>query len=115
MTNGPLQHFACPVCGRLRPLGDVAQKERRLGTTTGECANGTGCRAAISQEERFRRFWLVHAGISRRQIRAAGGAGPYVLEFGLPEMLAALADVLPRDAPLTQRAVHAQHRYPTAA
>jgi hypothetical protein len=111
VTDGPLEHFACPVCGRLRPLGWLAARQIRSGSSSGECAPGHGCRAAIDDAERFRRFWLEHAGITTRQIRAAGGSLAYVLEFGVPGHLVEMASAFPEHAPITTRAQHALGRY----
>jgi hypothetical protein len=109
MTDGPLQHFACPVCGRIRPLAKDAARRIEAGGS-GECAPGYGCRQALDPLERDYRFWLEHVGITKLQIRAAGGAVAYVLEFGLPDELAAMASAWPEHTP-----IHEQWRRPSRA
>ena len=93
-----LHSFACPVCGRIRPLSPSASRAIVSGTRTGECRSGVGCRSALDDRERLLRFWLVDAAqIDERDVRRCGGAAGYVLEHGLPDLLADLADVLPAD------------------
>ena len=99
-----LQSFSCPVCGRVRSLTARSVRQIELGRRSGECQTGSGCRAAIDDDERLLRFWLIDAaGISEQDVRAAGGAASYVLEHGLPALLADLAAVLPADAELVER------------
>lgn len=100
MSYGPVVDFACPVCGRIRPIAERGARRIRKGETSGECRPGEGCRARVTVDERYRRFWLKTAGVTELEIRRAGGAVPYVLEFGLPAELAALAGILPHDAEL---------------
>lgn len=61
-------------------------REISQGSRTGECAPGDGCRAVLSHPERLRRWWLNLCGVNDRRIRAAGGAVPFVLEFGMPDL-----------------------------
>ncbi len=98
-----LEHFACPVCGRLRPLAYGAALRVRTGEASGECAPGHGCRAALDQPERHRRDWLEYAGVAATQIRRAGGSWAYVLEFGVPAELLEMASAFPEHAPLQER------------
>lgn len=93
-----LQHFACPVCGRVRPLSRAAAGAVVRGATSGECPPGHGCRAGLDRPEHYRRFWLRFAGVDELEIRRAGGAREYVRTHGLPDQLHALADVMPADA-----------------
>jgi hypothetical protein len=93
-----LQPFACPVCGRIRQLSPAAANAIGRGAQSGECAPGVGCRTAIDQPERYRRFWLIWAGVTELELRTAGGSIAYVLEFGLPAQLWALAGILPPEA-----------------
>lgn len=96
LDPGRLQPFACPVCGRIRPLSPTAAKAVERGIRTGECQTGSGCRVALSDDERLARFWLIEAaGVDERDVRRAGSAADYVLEHGLPDVLRSLADVLP--------------------
>lgn len=91
-----LQPFACPVCGRIRPLTPTAARSVARGDRLGECIHGTGCRTALDKHERLARFWLIEAaGVDERDVRRAGSAADYVLEHGLPDVLRSLADVLP--------------------
>jgi hypothetical protein len=96
-----LQQFACPVCGRVREISVRVHRAIADQAASGECRPGHGCRSKLSQEERFRRFWLNVAGVTPLEIRRAGGAVPFVLEFGLPSMLAEISHSFPveRDAP----------------
>jgi hypothetical protein len=91
MTVGVLQHFACPVCGRSREISPRALRLVVAGVRTGECRTGEGCRAALDDAERLRRFWLKLAGVDEMTIRRAGGAMAYVAEFGLPDVLRDMA------------------------
>lgn len=84
--NSDLHDFACPVCGRVREISARAFREIGQGARTGECRFGDGCRARLSNRERLRRWWLNLCGIDDITIRRAGGAVPFVLEFGMPEL-----------------------------
>lgn len=101
--RSPLEQFACPVCGRIRPLARSAANSVLAGRSSGECRIGEGCNAKVDQHEHFRRFWLQHAGVTEIAIRAAGGARAYVLAHGLPAGLQDLADVMPTGAPVETR------------
>ena len=106
-----MEQFACPVCGRIRQLSPYAAKAIARGTWTGRCRDGEGCRVALDEAERFRRWWLHDvAGIDEVSIARSGGAGGYVVAHGLPEMLHALAGVLPRDVPLVTNPRSTSHR-----
>lgn len=91
MTLAVVFQFACPVCGAFRQVSPRALRLIESGSRTGECRTGEGCRAALDDGERLRRFWLKLAGVDEMQIRRAGGALAYVAEFGLPEVLADMA------------------------
>lgn len=84
--NSAFHPFACPVCGRVRDVSARAFREINQGARTGECHQGSGCRA-VTRAERFKRWWLVEiCCVPDDQVRRAGGAAAYVLEFGMPDI-----------------------------
>lgn len=101
MSESRLQPFACPVCGRVRQIGRMALHAIHVAASSGECRPGEGCRQRLTEAERHRRFWLLQAGVTELELRRAGGAVPFVLEFGLPPMLAEISHSFPAevDAP----------------
>lgn len=86
------QHdFACPVCGRVRPISERAARAVRTGARSGICKSGEGCQAAIDKPERLRRWWLHDVGgVPSLAIAAEGGACGYVARHGLPDPLGSL-------------------------
>ena len=98
-----LEHFACPVCGRLRPLAYGAALRVRTGEASGECAPGHGCRAALDQPERHRRDWLEYAGVAAEQLRPADESRAYVVRVGVNAELLAMSSEYPENAQLQER------------
>lgn len=87
VTTSGFVPFACPICGRTRELSARAMRAIRAGTRDGSCAPGEGCRARLSERERYRRWWLEWAGVPAGEIARAGSATAYVARHGLPHVL----------------------------
>lgn len=91
--EGPLVPAAvveCPACGRRREISARVVRAIASGKRDGVCPPGEGCRKAIDEDERMRRWWLDHAGVDRGAMLHAGGALEYVALHGLPDPLRSL-------------------------
>ncbi len=111
--NGTLQHFACPVCGRIRPLAKDAAQRIAAGRSSGTCKPGVGCGVTLDEQERHRRFWLLSFGVDEADIWRAGGALEWVAQNEPPDELVAVATVMPASTEMSERL--RQHRAMTAA